>query len=456
MRTIFITIFEGIESKNILRTDILSTLLKQDGVRIVLLTKNQERIRYHQQEFNDPRILYEVVPVIAVKGLDAVFRKLKFLLLRTETMAMRRRTRYREQGGFVSYLGGSLFNFIFARPPIRRVVRALDYLLVKNNTFSELFDRYHPDIVVMAGLFDEQELHLLRETRHQGVYAVGFINSWDRVTARCILRLLPDSFVVFNRRTKEEIKEHDEANENNIFVGGIPQYDRYVHITPLPRDHFFKKLGISANTKLLVYSPIGSSYGRADWDIIDLLYQLNGQEQFGKNIAILVRFPPNDFVSQDEIRKRPHLLYDHPGVRFSASRGVDWDMTTQELEYLTNTLHHMSLLVCYASSISVDAAMLDRPVINLIFQVKDNISEIKSVKDFYPMAHYRSVLESGGVRLVGSEEELITWVKTYLADPARDHEGRMRLAKEQCEFLDGKSGERIGRFILEKLATSAQ
>jgi hypothetical protein len=389
-----------------------------------------------------------------VKGPDAVFRKLKFLLLRTETMAMRRRTRYREQGGIVSYLGGSLFNVMFAMPFIRRIVRTLDYLVVKNNTFSPFFDRYHPDMVVMAGLFDEQELHLLREAKRRGVHTIGLINSWDRVTARCILRLLPDSFIVWNQQAKEEIKKHDEANEDNIFVGGMPHYDRYVQMTPWTRDRFFEKLEISAKMKLIVYAPIGSSYGHADWEIIDLLYRLNGEERFGQDVAILVRFPPNDFVSQEEIKKRPHLLYDHPGVRFSATRGVDWDMTTQELEYLANTLHHMSLLICYASSISVDAAMLDRPVINLIFQVRDNVSEVKSIKDFYPMAHYRGVLQSGGVRLVGSEEELITWVKTYLVDPARDREGRALLAKNQCEFLDGKSGERMGHFILKKLATS--
>jgi len=40
IKTIFITIFEGVEAKNILRTDILPTLLADPEVRIVLFTKN--------------------------------------------------------------------------------------------------------------------------------------------------------------------------------------------------------------------------------------------------------------------------------------------------------------------------------------------------------------------------------------------------------------------------------
>ena len=258
MKTIFITIFEGIESKNILRTDIVPTILERHDVRLVLLTKNQERVRYHQKEFNDPRILYEVVPTIPIKGLDAFFRKLKFLLLRTETMAMRRHMRFREQGGIIVYAASSLFNFLFARAWIRRIVRFFDFLLVKNNAYAGLFDHYNPDVVVMAGLFDEQELHLLREAKHRGVQTVGFVNSWDRVTARCIFRLLPDWFVVFNEMAKREIMKHDEVPGKAIFVGGMPQFDQYVHLKPWPRDRFFE-IGIPPEKKLLVYAPIGSS-----------------------------------------------------------------------------------------------------------------------------------------------------------------------------------------------------
>ena len=54
-----------------------------------------------------------------------------------------------------------------------------------------------------------------------------------------------------------------------------------------------------------------------------------------------------------------------------------------------------------------------------------------------------------------SEEELVEWVNAYFKQPSLDREGRARLAKEQCEFLDGKSGERIGRFILETVEKAA-
>ena len=183
----------------------------------------------------------------------------------------------------------------------------------------------------------------------------------------------------------------------------------------------------------------------------DLLYALQGKGKFGEHTALRVRFPPNDYLDQEEVKKRPFLRYDYPGVRFSEKRGIDWDMSPQELFHLSDTLHHMSLIICYASSISVDAALLDRPVININFEPITGKSVDGSAIKFYAMAHYKKALETGGIRLVNSEQELITWVNAYLGNPLLDHEGRVRLAREQCQFLDGKSGERIGKFILEQL-----
>ena len=91
MRTIFITIFEGVEVKNILRTPILENLLKEGGIRIVLFTKSVEKLDFYKKEFNDPRILFEVVEWKSKSFVDNLFAKLKFVLLRTKTTDLKRK-----------------------------------------------------------------------------------------------------------------------------------------------------------------------------------------------------------------------------------------------------------------------------------------------------------------------------------------------------------------------------
>ena len=457
MKTIFITIFEGVESKNILRTAILPTLLSHPDVRLVLFVKDARRRGYHEAEFKDPRISYEVAGPLRVTGPDVMFVRLKFLLLRTKTTRLRRRMRYGEQEGTgtASYLLGSLLQYLFARPAIQRLARGLDFALVQSDTYASSFEKYHPDLVLCANLFDEPEVHLLREAKRRGVKTIGIINSWDKATSRGILRLLPDRLVVFNNHVRDDLLRYQAVPRDRIFVGGIPHYDQYISLRPWNREEFFRRLNLSPVQQLIVYAPVGSLFGAADWDAIDMLEQCRRDGTFGDRAELLVRFPPNDFIDQTELRKRPWLRYQYPGVRFSEERGtgIDWDMTFPELEELASTLFHMSLLVCYASSISVDAAILDKPVINIGFELRPRARGVKSPVQFFAQTHYEKALATGGIHLARTREDFVEWVNRYLAYPEFDRQGRKRLAEEQCMFLDGKSGERIARYIITVLLT---
>ncbi len=297
-------------------------------------------------------------------------------------------------------------------------------------------------------------MHFLREARGRGVKTIGIINSWDKATSRGILRLLPDRLVAFNNHVRDDLLRYQAVPAERIFVGGTPQYDQYFSLRPWSREEFFRRLGLDPERQLIAYSPMGTVCGIADWDIMDILEQCRQEGKFGDRADLLARFPPNDIVNQAELEKRPWLRYQRPGVRFSEERGtgIDWDMTFPELEELANTLFHMSVLICYASSLSVDAAVMDRPVINIGFEARPAATGAALPTQFYGQTHYEKALAAGGIHLAHTREDLIKWVRRYLAHPEYDREGRRRLAREQCEFLDGKSGERIGRFILDFLA----
>ena len=137
MKTIFVSALEGIEVKNILRTNVINTVLKDGGVRVVLLVKNEERAAYYRKEFNGPHITYAVVPYDRSlgKGIDRLFALLKFLLLRTETTKLRRRMAYEAGGSWWTYVSNGFLNMLLAHAPLRRLSRALDYRLVKNTSY---------------------------------------------------------------------------------------------------------------------------------------------------------------------------------------------------------------------------------------------------------------------------------------------------------------------------------
>lgn len=451
MKTIFITIFQGVEAKNILRTPVLPVLLRVPDLRLVFLVRTQARAEHYRREFRDPRIIYEVADALPRGPAERFFSWLKFHLIRTATTDLRRRMELDAGGSELAYWAGLGLNRLIARPLMRRIARWVDRYAVADPGFGPLFRRYRPDLVFLAHLFDDAEVSLLREAKRRGVAAVGFINSWDKLTARSALRLLPDGLLVYSDLVRAEALAHADMPEDRIRVVGIPQYDHYVGHHPPPRGEFLARYRIDPSRRLLLYAPMGETFSAADWQVIDLLQRWCQDGTLPPDVALLVRFQPNDAVDEVELRSRPWLRYDRPGIRFSQRRGVDWDMSAVELRQLADTLAHADLLVSYATSLSVDAAVFGKPVINIGFELAPAPTMMRSPTHFYRMAHYQNALSSGGIRLVRSPAELADWIRRYLADPELDRAGRERLVREQCGPLDGQAGERIAEAVIRAL-----
>lgn len=445
MKTIFITIFQGVEAKNILRTDIYKKLMEGGDCRLVFFVKTPERAEYYRRDFSHPNAVYEVVSERKTNRLDKLFGALKFYLLRTETVDLRRYMNFEENNNYFWYFWNLFLNRLLARRWVRNILRWLDYRLTKSETFKSFFEKYRPDLVFSAHLFDDLETDLIREAKSRHIRTVGFVNSWDKLTARSAVRVLPDKLIVFNNIVKQEAIDHADMPESSILVAGIPPYDWHVNYKSLSRNEFFSKKKLDPKKKLVVYAPMGKTFSNSDWDIIDLLHNSITDAQ------LLVRFQPNDFADEEEIKKRPWLIYDLPGIRFSAKRGVDWDMSFEDIKNLTDTLANADLFICYASSMSIDAAVFDKPVINIDFEVREKELMSKSPTYFYKMTHYQNAVKTGGIRYSKSREEFLSDINQYLKNPSLDREGRKRLVEEQCWRIDGRAGERIANLIIREL-----
>ncbi len=451
MKTVFISLFEGVEAKNLLRSGVVSLLLDDLKVRVVCITKSKERVAFYANEYHHPRLFYEVIEVPRLKGLDLFFSNLKFALLKTKTTDLKRKMALARSGNYLTYYGGSFLNFLLAHSFFRKIARAFDYRLVRTNIYRKLFEKYSPDLVFMAHLFNEPETHLLAEARRRGVRTLGFINSWDKVTARASIRILPDEMLVFNQMVKDEVSLHNDMDLEKIHVVGQPQYDFYFSPAILSRADFFNTLGIPEKASLIVYASMGSTFSSFDWHIVDLLEEYRLRGDLGVGVELLVRFQPNDFLDQSEIDKRPWLHYQYPGIRFDSKRGVDWDMSKNDLEELRATLTHLNLLISYASSISVDAAIFDKPIININFEMGKSANLEKLPTQYYLFDHYKKALRTGGIRLVSRKEDFLDTIREYLVHPEHDREGRKRLRESQCAYLDGFSAKRVAGHIKRML-----
>ena len=448
MKTIFISILSGVEAKDILRTNIVSRLLEA-GHRVVVFFKSPERADFYKKEFNHPNLVYEVVSSFSLSGGDKFFEFLKKYLVRTETLFLHKKINFLEKTNFVKYFGSITLSFLLGWPFTRKIARFFDFHFVSNSSFEDVFVKHAPDLVFLANPFDPMEIAVLREAKKRKIKSIGLINSWDKITSKGHIRILPEKLIVTNEIVKKEATEYLDEKEKNIFVSGVPYYDQYISKPVLSREEFFNKIGADLKKELLVFAPLGRMWADSDWDMIDFLHESIQKKIFKKDLELLIRFPPNDFVHEENIKKRPYLRCDVPGVRFQTTLGMDWDMKFEEIDHIRNTLCHCALLVGYCSTISIDAAFWNKPVINIAFTLHSPKSKKSDPIIRYTATHYKKALAAGGIRLVKSKNELIGWINRYLDDPKIDEAGRKLLVGEQCYKADGRAGERIANFLLQ-------
>ncbi len=451
MKTVFVSILSGIEAKSILRTNVVARILEREGTRVVLLVKTAERAEFYKKEFHHGHLVYEVIGPEGFSRFDPFMEWLKHYLVNTKSQKLYRRLAFLENKNIFAYVSSSVFSGIVSNRFFRSLSRWFDRFVVRDHNFDGLLEKYNPDAIFLANLFDPREISLLRGARIRKIKTIGFINSWDKITAKGFVRLLPDTLIVPNDIVKDEALRYVNISALRIVVSGPPQYDTYFNREGIEsRESFLKKIHADSSKKLIVFAPMGLAFSNSDWQAIDYLHEVI-EGHFKNDAELLVRFQPNDFFGDEGFKTRPWLRFDLPGTRFTTTRGVDWDMTTDDLIHLKNTLHHMHMLISYASSIAIDAAIFDKPVINIGFELRDDQSPLKTPTLRYTTAHYSKALDTGGIFLATTKEHLIEKIRTYLSDPATDAGGRSRLVQEQCSFTDGKAGARIAESILSCL-----
>jgi CDP-glycerol glycerophosphotransferase (TagB/SpsB family) len=104
-----------------------------------------------------------------------------------------------------------------------------------------------------------------------------------------------------------------------------------------------------------------------------------------------------------------------------------------------------------ASTIAVEAAIFDTPVVNVSFDGETPAEWTRSARRYLRFTHFANVTRHGAVKLAESPAQLVSAVAQYLVDPTADAEGRRRVVREQCEFVDGRSSERVATAVIATL-----
>ena len=463
---ILLVAHHGMAARYLLRTDVFSTL-KKAGARLVIVTPNADE-PYMLQEFGDEQVTLEPLRTAdAPRSPLAGLARTLVTRVRRYGMADGHRSRAfknrysgsrgREPGLTARLLGLLVHVGVLAAwrwRVVRRAVLALEQRLYTPDLHADLFARHRPDLVVAAspGIF-AADAQLLREARRHGVRTVAVILGWDNPTSKGYRGADVDELVVWSERMAEQVDTFLDVPRARSFVAGVPYFDAYHREDGLPtRDELFARHSLDPARRLIVFATSSPTLWNLNEPIAETLAQAIDAGALGASAQLVIRVHPNyrrpgelTHAGYAEIAARhPHVRVDVPEVR---SERLRIDRAADDERWLGALFKHCDVLVNVFSTTTLEAFLLDRPVVLVAEEV--GLDGGSAGRGWAEFDHLKALTRYGAGRVAHRLEDIPVLVARALAEPHADRDGRRRVAEEECGPLDGRAGERVGRRLLE-------
>lgn len=441
MRTVLITCFTGLISRNILATDAFSILERNPETRIIVVAP-EARVAALRGEYEAAHVHIVGVPTPPLAGWDRVLWVLATNLLRTRTRRVQRMAKFGRDRSWLDYLGSGALGILGALSPVRRLFRAAANCFGSSAEFAHLFDEYQPDLLFATDVFTAWDVKMMRLARRRGVRTVGMVRSWDNVTSKTLLTFIPAHMIAGSMRIKAELVRYGDVPPERIAVVGIPHYDRYTAEGRTPRAEFFQALGLDPKRKTILFTPPSDRYVQQDPVTPIVLRTLEQADA-----EVLVRTSLVGKIELGGYAPPKSVVFDQPS---NSPDFAEVHLSREADRHLADSIFHADVVITWASTMIIDAAVFGKPIVLVGFDAEER-PYAKSIQQYYDYDHQRRIIDLGGVRLAKSPAELLEAVTAYLRDPNRDAAGRKRITDEYCGALDGKAGERLGRYLIEKV-----
>lgn len=456
-KCIFIGIGFGTSVRDVLRNDTFYLLKQQRELNIVIFSQDIES--EYLQSFKGSNVSFE--KLISFKPT-----LIERILLNIHRATLREKCRTIDLGNTSGDIQ-MLDKFTKFVKPTKKLIgyRRLNKIIsfsykyfTKPILYHGHFKKYKPDLVIVTRVLNYSlDYPLMKQAVNLGVPVISLVSSWDNLTSKAFFPFSLDKLVVWNNVLAREAIELFDFPKEKIFISGIPRYDIFFRRTGF-RDKisYFRDKNLDITKKLIVYATGSSTTGVTPIDftspesqIVKFIVDNLKNNNINADAQLLVRLHPQSNLEQyKHLANLPNVILDIPGKK---SLFQDRLFSEKDDIELGETMLYADVVINMASTITIDAAVFDTPVICVNFDFGGEREYKYSIKRFYEFDHYAKLALTNGFVMADSKEELINQINMELKHPERLKKGRENIVSQQCYFSDGYSGKRIAEFIMKQL-----
>lgn len=476
MKRIFISADHGMAIIYFLQSDVVSTLLNA-GVEVILLTDDETKEKIAAR-FARQGLVFEGLRLKqANEYAKKIQPRLQWLLGYLRRVGGSRRINTEAMDSHIWEVwaeNGWKFRLGIWIPSALMILLLRNFswarnLLVKiqnrftTDIYSDLFDKYQPDLVIASTPGWRMDRYLLRESAKRGIPNMTVIVGWDNSSSYNVSGADVQYATCWSQLQKDELVYGSDWKPENVNIGGIPSYDGYFRKQWLmPRDEYFKLHNLDPKRKLISYASSFVHFA-PNFPNIEALAKLVSSDDLIEPAQLLIRLHPSHFQDKPKIfaeerqrvfeleKKYPHVHVVKP-VALGGSLGY---YGGEDMDEKSSMMAYSDVVVTVYSTMLVETAVHDTPMIAATLDVpggwnKPNKFSL-SLKEIGDWPTHKRFREANAGRVATNFPELKAALNLYLKDQSIDSLERRKFIQNEITFTDANSGKRTAEFILKTL-----
>ena len=471
--TIFIAAYRSFSVRYLLYTDVFK-YIKSKELQIVLILRDTE-LEYYREKFNYPNVVLEpFMYETAYSYLKKISTSKFFVNARRYLYSISRGKNNTVKFQFVMFCKITgilscvyairiyLLVFFLSRVRIlRKAFLKIECRLFDGRFYDDLFEKYKPVLLITTSIGHNCDAYIMRAAKRWNCKTMAIIHSWDNTTSKGYKGIDPDYVVAWHKHMKDELVNFHDIDEKTIHVGGIAHWDYHWKSLNKPKDRkeFFIDYGLSMDKKVIFFGLSNPKVFLSTLNILQELLEKAVNDEFYCKVQFLVRIHPMFFISggfgannenklymqkikEMEERYNGLVKFNFPEMPIICK---DVDMPISDLLLLSEILRHSDVMITQFSTLMIEAAIYDLPIINAgISNIRDTSIAAADYKDWM---HVKRIIRTKACKIACNIDELCAYINGYLENRNKDSEYRKLLADEECSVNRGCAGKNIAEYI---------
>ena len=249
---------------------------------------------------------------------------------------------------------------------LRAVIEAIDRAMPVGREVRSMLRARRPDVLLISPRLPPGSLesHYVTAAQRLGIRTVVAVASWDNLSSKQLLRVVPDALLVWNETQRAEAESIHGVPPDRVVVTGAQCFDQWFGWEARPREAFCRRVGLDPHRPFVLYAGGALLPGRrteAEF-VSEWIAGLHSSENpVLREIGVLVRPHPKRAAEWDNVvvaQRERVAVWPHGGVPMPIGEDARADYY--------DSLFHSAAVVGLNTTAMIEAAIVGREVYTVL------------------------------------------------------------------------------------------